>query len=317
MARIRKVIIDTDPGVDDALAVFFALASPEIEVIGVTSVFGNAAIDVTTRNALALVEIAGRPDIPVAQGAAKPLAGPYLGPVPQIHGKDGQGDGGVPEPTRKVLPISAAEFIRRTVEENPREVTIAAIGPLTNLALALQLRPEIAGQVEQVVIMGGNALVPGNATPHAEANIFNDAEAADLVFAADWPVVMVGLDVTHRALLTDAAAVRITSSSKPTSRHIAKALPLYRKFFEDAHQLHGVYLHDPSALAYLVDGSLFKVQQWPIRVETKGGTRGKTMPWTGEANDSAAKAWDGRRRMEVCVDVDAPRLIELVVQRLS
>ena len=317
MIRARKVIIDADPGIDDALAIFLALASPEIEVVGMTTVFGNAGIEITTRNALTLLEIAGHAAIPVARGAATPLAGPYLGAVAQIHGRDGQGNADLAEPAAAPVAMSAAEFLCNAAANDPRQVTIVAIGPLTNLAAALRLRPDIAREVREVVIMGGNAFVAGNATPHAEANIFNDPEAADLVFAADWPVVMVGLDVTHRAFLTNEAADKIMSAPSAASRHIAKALPHYQKFSEDAHQLQGVYLHDPSAVAYVIDPSLFTTRQAPIRVETKGEARGRTMPWTGAVGDPAGRAWEGRRSVEVCVDVDAPRLIALVVQRLS
>jgi inosine-uridine nucleoside N-ribohydrolase len=317
MLRPQKIIIDTDPGIDDALAIFLALASPELDVVGLTTVFGNADVELTTRNALALLEIAGRADIPVAKGAAKPLAGPYQGAVPQIHGEDGQGNAGVPKPTRKAVTQPAAEFLADMAAQNPGVVTIVAVGPLTNLALALKKRPQIAKDVKQVVIMGGAAFVPGNATPHAEANIFNDPEAADIVFAAQWPVVLVGLDVTHQAFLTNEAAETIMGATSATSRHIAKALPLYQRFFADAHQLEGVYLHDPSAVAYVVDKTLFKTRHAPLRVETEGVERGRTLPWTGGASGVDAKAWHGRRTVEICTGLDAPRLIDFTVQRLS
>ena len=226
MARRRRIIIDTDPGIDDALAIFMALTSPELEVIGLTTIFGNAEVAVTTRNALALLEIAGCSEIMVAAGAAKPLAGLYGGAVPHIHGKDGQGDCGMIAPSGRPVGLSAEKFLRETVMAHPSEVTIVAIGPLTNLALALQAEPEIARQVERVVIMGGNALVPGNATPAAEANILNDPEAADFVFGATWPVTMVGLDVTHQALLTDDAAAdrRFAQADQPAHRRRAALL---------------------------------------------------------------------------------------------
>ena len=313
----KKIVIDTDPGIDDALAIFLALASPELEVVGLTTVFGNVSVDLCTRNALALLQIAGRDDIPVAEGAAHPLAGPYLGPVPQIHGDDGQGNGGVPTPRRAALAEPAADFICRVAAESPGEITLVAVGPLTNLAEALTQRPALAQDVHEVVVMGGAAFVPGNATPYAEANIHNDPEAADVVFAAAWRVVMVGLDVTHRAFLTNADAAKIMSAPNDVSRHIGKALPLYQKFFADEHQLDGVYLHDPSAVAYAADPSLFTTRPHPLRVETKGDDRGRTIPWSSAADDTAARAWVGRPGTEVCVDLDAPRLLDLVVARLS
>jgi purine nucleosidase len=316
--RPSKVVIDTDPGVDDALAIFLALASPgEIEVVGLTTVFGNAAVEVTTRNALHLLDIAGRTDIPVAAGACAPIAGNYLGPVAHVHGADGMGDGEpLPTPSRSTLDVTAAEFLCRTVAAQPGAVTILSVGPLTNLALALRLWPCLARNVAKVVVMGGNALVPGNATPAAEANMHNDPEAADLVFGAEWPVAMVGLDVTHKVNLTGREIDRITARGTPTARHIARTLPLYRAFFERTNRLDGIYLHDPSAVAYLIDPGLFRTEAWPIRVETQGMSRGKTWPSLGDTDDAAPAAWAGRPRVDVCIEVDAPRLIEIVLDRL-
>jgi inosine-uridine nucleoside N-ribohydrolase len=313
----RKVVIDTDPGIDDAIAIFLALASPEVELLGLTTVFGNAAIGVTTRNALSLLEIAGRPDIPVAAGAATPLVAPYNGPAPEIHGADGQGNAALPEPQGRPLPLPAAEVLWQTAARHPRLVTVLAIGPLTNLALALRLHPEIAGLVERVVVMGGNALAPGNITPAAEANVFNDAEAAEIVFAADWPITMVGLDVTHQALLNDAAFEAVCRGPKATSRHLAAALPFYRDFYRRVRGVDGVYLHDPAAVGYLIDPTMFQTEHWPIRVETQGLSRGKTWPWTGRPGSSPPSGWGGRRPAEVCVRLDAARLVGLLVERLS
>jgi purine nucleosidase len=317
MKATQKIIIDTDPGIDDALAIFLALASPELEVVALTAVFGNASVDVTTSAALALLEIAGRTEIPVAAGAAAPLAGPYRGAVPDIHGHDGQGDYGMAAPSGQPVASSAAKFLAERTAASPGEISIVALGPLTNLALALAAHPEIARHAAGIVGMGGNALAPGNATPAAEANILSDPEAADIVFGAGWPVTMVGLDVTHKALLTDADAARIAASRKPTSRHIAAALPLYRAFYERVPRVAGVYLHDPSAVAFLIDPALFQTKRWPLRVETLGMSRGKTWPWTREHSDPAGTPWAGRPGVEVCVDVDAARLVELVVSRLS
>ncbi len=313
-----KVVIDTDPGVDDAVAILLAAASPELELLGLTTVFGNCAVDVATRNALVLLDIAGRPDVPVARGAADPVATPYLGAVPQVHGEDGMGDGGpLPEPSRAAVGESAAEFLCRTAAAHPGEVTILAIGPLTNLALALRLRPELDTLVERVVVMGGNALVPGNATPTAEANMRNDPEAADVVFGARWPVTMVGLDVTHRVNLSGADIDRLTAAPTPAGRHLARALPLYRAFFEATNGLDGIYVHDPTAVAYLLDPAAFTVSRWPLRVETQGISRGKTWPSLGGTDDATPAPWQGRPAVDVCVDVDAKRVTAVLLDRLS
>jgi inosine-uridine nucleoside N-ribohydrolase len=311
---VTRLIIDTDPGIDDAIALFAALASPEFDVAGLTTVFGNVTVETATRNALALLDIAGRGDIPVARGAAAPLAMDYLGAIPHIHGEDGLGDGGEPAaPTRGPLDVSAAEFLCRAAPG----ATILAIGPLTNLALALRLRPDLDTEVEHVVVMGGNALGPGNATPAAEANMMNDPEAADVVFGARWPVTMVGLDVTHQVVLPGAGIDAVTAADTPTARLLGRAIPLYRAFLEKVSGLAGIYLHDPSAVAYLLDPSLFRTERWPVRVETQGISRGKTWPSIGDTDDAAPAAWQGRPSVNVCVGVDAPGVLDLLTARLS
>ncbi len=320
MAEDRiPVVIDTDPGVDDALAILFALASPELEVAGITTVFGNADVAATTRNAFAVLDAAGRPDIPVAAGAAAPLAGLFGGGVPQVHGTDGLGDGGVSSTRRaaETASVPAAEFIWQAVNARPGQVTVLALGPLTNLALALRLRPELPHLLGRVVVMGGNALVPGNATPCAEANMHSDPEAADLVFGAGWPVTMVGLDVTHKVNLAGSAIERITTFKGAPNALLAGALPLYRSFFERTNGIDGIFLHDPSAVAFLVAPLLFEVESWPIRVETQGIGRGKTWPSLGDTDDPAPAAWADRPRVQVATGVRGEHVAALVASRLS
>lgn len=310
---MTRLIIDTDPGIDDAIALFVALASPELTISGLTTVFGNVTVDVATRNALALLDIAGRADIPVARGAGAPLATDYLGAIPHIHGVDGLGDGGpLPPPSRAEGDVSAAEFLCR---EAPG-ATILAIGPLTNLALALRLRPDLDTLVEQVVVMGGNALGPGNATPAAEANMMNDPEAADVVFGARWPVTMVGLDVTHQVLLPGTGIEALAARDTPAARLLGRAIPTYRAFLAKVSGLDGIYLHDPSAVAYVLAPGLFRTERWPVRVETQGFSRGKTWPSLGDTDDAAPPAWQGRPLVNVCVGVDAPGVLDLVGARL-
>lgn len=310
----RKIIIDTDPGVDDAMAIFFALNSPELELIGLTTTFGNGHTDLTTINALRLLEIAGRSDIPVAEGAPQPIASGFDEPGAMVHGDDAQGNLHLPPPTTKAIQQSAAEFIIEQVMKAPGEITLVPIGPLTNLALALQLEPRIAKAVREVVIMGGNAFCPGNITPAAEANIFHDAEAADIVFGAEWPVVMVGLDVTHKTILTRSEVHRFDNSVKPTTKHLAGITPFYLNFTYTVSKMDGVYLHDPTTLAYLVAPDAFQTQSLAIRVETEGFSRGKTWP-AGRMNKWTV-AWHNRPSVTVCVDVDAPRISQLILDRL-
>jgi purine nucleosidase len=314
----RALLIDTDPGVDDALAVLLAARSPELEIVGLTTVFGNAAVEVTTRNALALLELIGRSDVPVFMGAAAPLVGTYLGPVTQVHGHDGMGDGGaLPTPRASPTPdVTAAEFIVQSARERPGTLTILALGPLTNLALALALEPDLARRIEAVVLMGGNAVVPGNATPAAEANMLGDPEAADRVLGADWPVTMVGLDVTHQVNLRGAQLDQMARVGGPVGTIASRALPQYRSFFESTNGIDGIYLHDPTVVGHLLWPELFGVSDWPMRVETVGISRGKTWPNTGGTDEAEPIAWQGRPRVAVCTSVDGAELAARVAHQL-
>ena len=309
----RKIIIDTDPGVDDTMAIFFALCSPELEVVGLTTIFGNVHTELATKNALRLLEIAGRRDIPVAHGADDALTQPYEGPVPSVHGADGQGEIFLPDPAGEPLDISAAQFIVEQLRAHPGEITLVPVGPLTNIALALRLEPRITEWAHEVVLMGGNALVPGNASPAGEANIRNDPEAADVVFGADWQVTMVGLDVTLRVQMTPEQIAEYATHGNPMSDHITRVLPHYRNYFEANYDAEGIFVHDSSAIAYVIDPELFKVRRWPIRVGTQGLGRGKTWPATG---GHVLSAWENRRAVNVCVGVDGGRLVELEAERL-
>ena len=311
----RKIIIDTDPGIDDAMAIFFALRSPELQVIGLTTIFGNVTSELATTNALRLLEIAGRSDIPVARGADDPLAMPFIGSVPFVHGEDGQGNVHLPPPTTQAVDQSAAQFIVETVMAQPGEVTLVPIGPLTNIALALRLEPRIAQHMREVVLMGGNALGPGNASPAAEANIRNDPEAADAVFGAPWQVTMVGLDVTYKVFMSDAHLAEYARIDHPLAQHIARIVPFYRDFYHARLGMEGIYVHDSSAIAYLIDPSLFTVESWPIRVDAGDGIgRGKTWPATGHLDRPSAQPWRDRPRINVCVDVQGDKAVELELE---
>lgn len=313
----QRIIIDTDPGVDDAMAIFFALHSPELEVIGLTTIFGNVTTDLATTNALRLLEIADRTDIPVAHGADHPLAMPFRGPVPFVHGDDGQGNIHLPPPTGAPIDQSAANFIIEQVMSQPGEITLVPIGPLTNIALALRLEPRIAHNVKEVVLMGGNALCPGNATPAAEANIHNDPEAADVVFGADWPVTMVGLDVTHTVNMTPYDLARYADADNPLAQHITRIIPHYRNYFETSMSMNGIYVHDSTAIAYVIDPALFTVERWPVRVETQGISRGKTWPNPDYRLDHMPAAWKNRPLVNCCVAVDGRAVIEMELRRLT
>lgn len=310
----QKIIIDTDPGVDDAMAIFFALKSPELDVLGLTSTFGNAHTALTTVNALRLIEIAGRPDIPVARGASHPLAHQFEHPADFVHGVDGQGNINLTPPTLEPVPESAAEFIVESVMAFPDEITLVAIGPLTNLALALRLEPRLAENVNEVVVMGGNAFAPGNATPTAEANIYNDPEAADVVFGADWQVTMVGLDVTMKCILTRKHLDYYGKARNKLAQHIHKIVPFYRDFIEGVYGIEGIHVHDSTAIAYLLAPDAFRTVRYPIRVETQGFGRGKT--WISMGHASLDEPWRNRPKVNICVGIDSAKTLALEMERL-
>lgn len=317
MIKKSRIIIDTDPGIDDTMAIYFALRSPDIDVVGLTTVFGNVDVDLATINALKILEIAERTDIPVVKGARNPLTRIYSGPVPFIHGDDGQGNVHLPSPKSQAADGTAAQYIVEQVMGNPGEITLVPIGPLTNLALALRLEPQIADKVKEVILMGGNALCPGNATPAAEANIHNDPEAADLVFGASWQVTMVGLDVTHQVNMRNEVLDDFKRINDSLAKHISEIIGFYRDFFETANKITGIFLHDSTAIAFLLDRSLFKTSKWPVRVDTSEGIgRGKTWPSLGDTDQEDREAllpWKGRPKVNVCTGVEGDNVITLLL----
>jgi inosine-uridine nucleoside N-ribohydrolase len=310
----RKIIIDTDPGIDDAMAIFYALESPELDVIGLTSVFGNAHTSVCTTNALTLLEIADRADIPVARGADRPLAMPYRGPADFVHGTNGQGDVNMPPPTTEVVGIDAAHFIIQTVMASPGEITLVPLGPLTNIALAMLIEPALTSNVAEIVLMGGNAFCGGNASPAAEANILNDPEAADIVFGADCPIVMAGLDVTERTIMTSADLAQFATFENPRSQHLAAIVPYYRDFYLSRTGLDGIFVHDSTTISYLLAPQHFTCVERPIRVDCGNSfCRGKTQ--TAVRVSDRETAWNDRRPVRILTDVDARAVVELELER--
>ena len=270
----RKVIIDCDPGIDDALAVFMALASNKLEVLGITTVAGNVGIDHVTRNALSLATLAGR-QVPVCRGAS----GPFLIQRKEgahVHGRNGVGDVVLPEPAFEADPRRAADFINETAEELNGELELVTIGPLTNIAGALAMYPGLAEKIGRIIMMGGAAGF-GNITPAAEFNIYADPHAAAAVFQSGIPIDMYGLDVTNRALIREEeiAALRATGKTIPVA--CCDMLLTYADFYKSV-GFSGLALHDPFALACLIDESLAELKDCHVEIETQGTlTRGKTV----------------------------------------
>jgi inosine-uridine nucleoside N-ribohydrolase len=298
------------------MAIFYALASPELEVLGLTTVFGNAHTDVCTINALRLLDIAGRSDIPVAQGASRPLAMNYRGPVAFVHGDDGQGNVHLPPSTRQPLAVHAAQFIIDTVMADPDEITVVLLGPFTNMALAMLMKPDLTSFVKEIVVMGGAAFTSGNASPASEANVLNDPEAADIVFGADCPIVMAGLDVTHRITMTNDDLARFASIPGARASHLAAIVPYYSAFYLERNHVHGIYVHDSTTISYLLAPHLFTWKELPIRVDTGHSVcRGKTLPALRDSDEEGP--WSGRRAVRILTDVDSRGVIELEFDHLA
>jgi inosine-uridine nucleoside N-ribohydrolase len=286
-----RVIIDTDPGVDDALALLLAMRSPELKIEGITPVAGNVPLELTLPNALRMVEVAGRTDIPVAAGAKAPLVRRLVSAA-YAHGENGLGGAVFPQPKTKPVAEPAPEFIRQVVRKYPHEVTLITIGPLTNIATALNGDAELAGMVKSLVMMGGS-LSGGNITPAAEFNIYVDPEAARIVFQSGIPITMVGLDVTRETALTEDYVRRLEAGQNPVSQAAAKiarsAIAHNRQqgFAFDPH------MHDSLAVAAFLDPSLLKFEDYYVDVETAGElTAGETLGYSPVAGDL-------RRRPEI------------------
>ena len=312
----RKILIDTDPGIDDAMAIFYALASPELEVVGLTTIFGNAHTAVCTTNALILLEIADRTDIPVAAGAARPLAMDYRGPAAFVHGSDGQGDIFLPAPSIAPVATDAAHFIIETVMAAPGEITLVPLGPLTNVALAMLIEPRLTASLAGIVLMGGNAFCGGNASPAAEANIINDPEAADIVFGADCPIVMAGLDVTERTIMTSSQLALIGGADNPRARHLARILPFYQAFYRERLGLDGICVHDSTTITYLLAPHLYESVSHPVRVDC-GQSFGRGKTWPAMRVSDREVPWKNRRPVTILTGGDLDAAVRLELQRLG
>ena len=271
-----KLIIDTDPGIDDAMAIFYAAAAPDIELLGLTSIFGNVTTEMAARNALRLLEAAGL-DLPVAQGAAKPLQLPPIPPSANVHGDEGFGDIPAAEPKGKIIKEDAADFLLRMAREHKGELVVCPVGPLTNIAIAIQRDPEFVHNCKNIVIMGGSLEEGGNITPHAEANIYHDPHAAEVVCAAGGNVTLVGLDVTHRILCGPEDFDQIKAASPELGGMLKQMSAFYIKFYQEVAGLNGCSLHDPAAVIACTHPELFETRAVPITVSCEGETSGATL----------------------------------------
>jgi purine nucleosidase len=310
----RKLLIDTDPGVDDALALLLALCSRDVEVIGVTTTYGNTDVKSATRNALYLLELTGRSEIPVASGAEVPLNGARRSFATHIHGENGLGNLLLPAPRGQPAHDTAAEFIARTVMEHPGEITLVTLGPLTNIARALELEPRISKNVAGVVVMGGAFRIRGNVSDIAEANIFNDPLAAARVLDQDWPLTLVGLDVTTRVVLTHAYLQRLQRANSLLGEFIWRVTRVYEHFHLRRYGMLGIYAHDPAALACALDPTLFLYEECRIEVTVDGPETGRTVP---QSLPPTRPPHHSRSNIRICTDVDVQQVLIFIRQRLG
>ena len=299
-----KILLDCDPGHDDAIALLLALASPELELLGVTTVAGNQTLEKTTANAIRVLEFAGRGNVPVAAGAERPLVRPqYV--ASYVHGETGLDGPDLPPPQGAPLDRHAVDFLADRIREQAGAVTLVPTGPLTNVALLLALHPD--ARPEQIVLMGG-AIAEGNVTPAAEFNIWADPEAAVRVFASGIDVTMVGLDVTHKALFASAHVGRLTGR---VGRMVAELLEFYGHFHKEVYNFDGSPIHDAVAVAHVIRGDLVRMEHLNTEIDVESELcRGRTVVDVWRRSGRAPNSHVG-------IDVDADGFLDLLIERLN
>ncbi len=311
MPSPRRIIIDTDPGQDDAVAILLALGSPELEIVGITAVAGNVPLKLTEKNARKICELADRPDIKVFSGAIRPLVRPLV-TAEEVHGKTGLNGPDLPEPTMKLQDGHAVDFIVETLmKEESGTITLCPLGPLTNIALALIREPRIAPRIKEIVLMGGGFFEGGNVTPTAEFNIYVDPQAADVVFRAGIPIVMMPLDVTHKALTQAHRIQAIRELGSRVAIATAEMLEFFERYDEEKYGSDGGPLHDPCVIAYLLKPDLFKGRHCNVTVEIASElTMGMTViDWWGVTKRE--------KNALVMRDIDADGFFALLTERLG
>ncbi|GHF71610.1 nucleoside hydrolase [Seohaeicola zhoushanensis] len=309
---MRKIIIDTDPGQDDAVAILLALASPEeIEVLGITAVAGNVPLPLTQKNARIVCELAGRRDVKVFAGCDAPLERKLV-TAEHVHGKTGLDGPSLPDPTMPLAEGHAVDFIIDTLRTEPAgTVTLCPLGPLTNIAAALQKAPEIAGRIQEIVLMGGAYFEVGNITPTAEFNIYVDPEAADIVMKSGVNITIMPLDVTHKALVTKARNDAFRALGTPVGVAVAQMTDFFERFDKEKYGSEGAPLHDPCVTAYLIRPELFKGRFVNVEIETQSElTLGMTVAdWWGVSGRKPNATFMG--------DIDAEGFFALLTERLA
>jgi inosine-uridine nucleoside N-ribohydrolase len=305
---MTRIILDCDPGHDDAIALMLALGSPELRLLGVTTVAGNQTLDKTTANALRVLEHVGRGEVPVAAGAPGPLVR-ELRVASHVHGDSGLDGPDLPAPVRAPAPAHAIDWIADTLATEPLPVTLVPTGPLTNIALFLARYPELVSKVARIVLMGG-AIGVGNVTPAAEFNIWADPEAASRVFSSGIEVTMVGLDVTHEALLRQAHADRLAGSGV-AGKLAADLYGFYAQHHKRTHGWDGAPVHDAVAVAHVLDEGLLQLRTCGVKIDTGAEpSRGRTYVDLWGTSD-----WP--RNCDVAVGIESERFLELLIERIA
>ena len=308
----RKIIIDTDPGQDDAVAILLALACPdELEVLGITAVAGNVPLALTEKNARIICELAGRPDIRVFAGCAEPLTRKLV-TAEHVHGKTGLDGPQLPTPSMPLQSQHGVDFIIETLRaQDTGSVTLCVLGPMTNIATALQRAPDIVPKVAEIVLMGGAYFEVGNITPTAEFNIYVDPEAADIVFKSEIALTVLPLDVTHKALTSAARVHAFRDMGTEPGRMVAEWTDFFERFDKEKYGSQGAPLHDPCVIAWLLQPGLFKGRKINVEIETQSAlTLGMTVAdWWGVTDRAPNALFIG--------DIDADGFFALLTKRIS
>lgn len=306
----KRIIIDTDPGVDDALTILLALASPEIQLEALSTTQGNVTVEKATRNALATLELLKASHIPVAKGCSLPLIGPLL-VSDHVHGNSGIGNAKLPEAKTQSISEHAIDYLIERFLAQPGEISLFAIGPLTNVALAIRKEPRVAGAIKEMVIMGGAVREGGNITPQAEFNIYADPHAAHIVFHSGIPITLVPLDVTHKCILYRKDVQHLQKINSPITQFIYDSSEVYLDFTKEKTGIDGCALHDPLTLATIIAPELLTLEDHYVDVDISGGvSMGKTFADFYHTTGKPAN-------MKVATDVRGEEFVEIFLQRME
>jgi purine nucleosidase len=313
---ICRMILDVDTGIDDAMAILYALNRPGIRLEALTTTFGNTDVDRATANTLRILELAGRPDIPVARGPGRSLLKPFVKGAVHVHGDNGLGDIVLPEPKIKAVAEHASDLMIRMARANPGEITLCPVGPITNVAIALAKEPDVAPLFKEIVVMGSTIFHPGIqgiATPIADANFWNDPEAAEIVLRSGAKITLVGMDVTMKVLLTKPMREEIAREGGRVGETMMRISEFYVRSYETMHPgIAGCGLHDPLAVAIAEDPTLARMEPMCVDIELSGAlTRGATIA------DRRRSVAPERRNANVCLEVDGDRFSKRFVEAMK